>query len=94
MHLHPSGISAQTEQANSLVVKLQRELHQSRASGLTDLTEGSIESVTVRVQELRMIKGVEQFCAKLERLALGQLRPFEKRNVPIVYPRPTYGVPA
>ena len=82
------------ERASSLVVKLQRELHQSRASGLADLTEGSIESVAVRVQELRVIKGVEQFCAKLKRLALAQLRPLEKRNIPVVYPGATNGVPA
>ena len=93
MFLHPSG-AGNLNKAESSVIKFQSELHQPRASSLADLPERAIESITVGVQELRMIKRVEEFSTEFNRLGFAELGPLEKGNVPVVDPRPAQGISA
>jgi len=71
------------------VVKLQRKLYQPRPARLTDLPEGSAESLIIRIQELRVVEGIKQFCPKFDRFGLRDFRSLQKRNVPVVNARST-----
>src|SRR6266852_4643573 len=58
--------------------KLQRKLHQPRIAGLCDLAKlRAIRRVAVRVEELRVIKDVEDFRTEIYALVLGYPEGFQ-----------------
>src|SRR6266481_8794855 len=65
--------------------QLKCELYQPRIARTLDSPEiASVGEVPVRLKELRVIEGVEQFAAELQLDALADRRNFQKRNFPVV----------
>src|SRR5579871_6453308 len=75
-----------------LEVELCRHLDDARIAGLRDLSEGPAEAPGVGVQELRMVEGVEELRAELERLVLADLEVLVDGDVEVVDPWPAQHV--
>src|SRR6266436_5703383 len=88
------------ERSNVLLLKeqLKRELHNSRRiRGRNHAKSGELPrriavqgiiNISVRLPELCMIKSIEQFGAELQIHSFFDSSVFQKRDVPIVQPRP------